>query len=478
MVSPGLEFRNAQRTRRHVDRRLMPFIFLLYLVSYLDRFNIGNAALQMTRELGFSDSVFGLGSGLFFIGYVVLEIPGAILAELWSARKWIARILITWGILASATAFIHSAAQFYWLRFLLGLAEAGFVPGIIVYLSHWYRREDRGKAIALFFAAIPASQVLGGPLAAMMLRIHWLDWSGWRWLLLLEGFPALALGCAALFYLTERPGDAKWLPPEEREWLTNELAREHESISLTRTTHSLCACSAGPEHQVPPRPSGRGLGLSSALGDRRVWLLCAILFMGLNSNYGVSLWLPQMVQRLSTFDVSRVSLIAAIPSLCALPLMLLTGWHSDRTGERIWHTAIPRLVSAAALLASFVSTAAGHLWISVAMLSLATVGFYCSHPGFWPLPNLFLGPAAAAASIGLVNSCGNLGGFFGTYLLGAISDRTGTFGPGLLYLAACSLASGLLVLLVRVLLVRPRGSGAMASAKHADQAVAPPISHT
>jgi MFS transporter, ACS family, tartrate transporter len=447
MAPLGLESGNAQRTRRRVDRRLMPFIFLLYLVSYLDRFNIGNAALQMTRELGFSDSVFGLGSGLFFVSYVALGIPGAVLAELWSARKWIAAILITWGILASATAFIHSAAQFYWLRFSLGLAEAGFVPGIIVYLSHWYRREDRGKAIALFFAAIPASQVLGGPLAAVLLRIHWLDWSGWRWLLLLEGLPAMALGFAALFYLTERPADAKWLPAEEREWLTNELAREHNSIS-------------GPERQAQPRPSGqglgqprpsgRGLGVSSALADPRVWLLCAILFLGLNSNYGVSLWLPQMVQRLSAFDVSRVSLIATIPSLCALPLMLLTGWHSDRTGERIWHTAIPRLVSAASLFLSFVSTAAGHLWISVAMLSLATVGFYCSHPGFWPLPNLFLGPAAAAASIGLINSCGNLGGFFGTYLLGAISDRTGTFGPGLLYLAACSLASGLLVLLVRL----------------------------
>jgi MFS transporter, ACS family, tartrate transporter len=454
MASPRLESRNAQRTRRRVDRRLMPFIFLLYLVSYLDRFNIGNAALQMTRELGFSDSVFGLGSGLFFVSYVALGIPGAVLAELWSARKWIAAILITWGILASATAFIHNATQFYSLRFALGLAEAGFVPGIIVYLSHWYRREDRGKAIALFFAAIPASQVLGGPLAAVLLRIHWLDLSGWRWLLLLEGLPAMALGIAALFYLTERPADAKWLPPEEREWLTNELAREHDSIGW-------------PE---------RG-ALWGALRDSRVWLLCGILFLGLNSNYGVSLWLPQIVQRLSAFDVSRISLIAAIPSLCALPLMLLTGWHSDRTGERIWHTAIPRMVSAAALLASFVSTAAGHLWISVAMLSVATVGFYCSHPGFWPLPNLFLGPAAAAASIGLINSCGNLGGFFGTYLLGAMSDRTGTFGPGLLYLAGCSLASGLLVLLVRL-----RGSGALpiagATAQRADHAAAPPISHT
>jgi sugar phosphate permease len=316
------------------------------------------------------------------------------------------------------------------------------------------------------------------------------------------------LGLAALFHLTERPGDAKWLPREEREWLTNELARENEEgvegglqpPHLCKTGFSLASPKrdSSPASQakacatILPNPTARNVetpqrhsnsppsqakAVWSALGDPRVWLLCAILFLGLNSNYGVSLWLPQMVQRLSAFDVSRVSLIATIPSLCALPLMLLTGWHSDRTGERIWHTAIPRLVSAAALLASFASTAAGHLWISVAMLSLATVGFYCSHPGFWPLPNLFLGPAAAAASIGLINSCGNLGGFFGTYLLGAISDRTGTFGPGLLYLGACSLASGLLVLLVRL-----SGSGALpiagAGAKCADQAAAPPISHT
>lgn len=401
----------------------MPFIFLLYIVSYLDRFNISNAALQMTRELGFSDAVFGFGSGIFFVGYFLLEIPGAILAELWSARKWIARILITWGFVAACTGLIHSAAQFYWMRFVLGVAEAGFVPGILVYLSHWYRPEDRGKAVALFFAAIPASQALGGPIAAVLLKIHWLGLAGWRWLLLLEGIPALALGIATVFYLTERPQEAKWLAPDERDWLIGELKREQAL-----------------------RPS---VSAWKALANPQALLLAAILFFGLNSNYGVSFWLPKMVQRLSKFDVSAVSLIAAIPSLVALPLMLWTGWHSDRTGERIWHTTIPRLLSAAALIVCFFSTAAGHMWLSVAMLSVATIGFYCAHPGFWPLPNVFLGRAAAAASIGLINSFGNLGGLVGPYVLGKLSDRTGSFGPGLLYLAACSLTSGLLVLSVR-----------------------------
>ena len=187
---------------------------------------MSSAGLQMTKELGFSDSVFGLGGGIFFVGYFLLEVPGGILAELWSARKWIARILISWGFLASLTGLVHSAGQFYAIRFFLGVAEAGFVPGVLVYLSHWYRPEDRGKAVALFFAGIPASQVIGGPLAAVLLRIHWLGLGGWRWLLLLEGIPAFVLGIATLFYLTERPQDAKWLPAEERDWLVGELEQE------------------------------------------------------------------------------------------------------------------------------------------------------------------------------------------------------------------------------------------------------------
>jgi len=416
----------GERARRRVNRRLMPFIFLLYIVSFLDRVNISFAGLQMSRELNFSDTVFGFGGGVFFIGYFLLEVPGGLLAEVWSARKWIARILLSWGFVSSATGLIHTTQQFYLARLLLGIAEAGFVPAILVYLSHWYRPADRGRAVAMFFAAIPASQVVGGPIASFLLRIEWMGLSGWRWLLLLEGIPALICGVITLFYLTERPQDARWLPADERDWLTAELAKERP----VRESH------------------GSSLGSAfRALGNPHVLLLSAILFLGLNSNYGVQLWLPQMVQRLSKFDTSTVSLVAAIPSFCALPFMMLTGWHSDRTGERIWHTAIPRLLAGVSLLVCYFVS--GSVWLSVVMLSLATIGFYCAHPGFWPLPNVFLGRAAAAASLGLINSFGNLGGFLGPYILGFLSDRTGGFGPGLLYLAACSTASGLLVLLVR-----------------------------
>ena len=413
----------AERTLGHVNRRLMPYLILLYVVAYLDRVNVGYAGLLMTRELGFSNAVFGLGGGIFFVGYILLEIPGGVLAEVWSARKWMARILLTWGFLASATGLIQTAHQFYWLRFFLGLAEAGFLPALLVYISHWYRPADRGKAIAMFMAGIPASQIIGGPLSALFLKVHWLGYSGWRWLLLLEGAPALILGVATLFFLTERPQDAKWLRPDERDWLVCELERERAE----RVSHA---------------PAWK------ALGNPRVLLLSATLFLGLTATYGISLWMPKMVEKLSAFGVSSVSLIAALPYVVALPVMLATGWHSDRTGERRWHAAIPRLAAGAALaLCVFTSE---HVWVSVAALSVAAAGFYSSHAGFWPIPNMFLGRAAAAASIGLINSCGNLGGFLGPYMIGYLTDKTGGFGASLLFLAACSVASGLLVLRIRL----------------------------
>jgi MFS transporter, ACS family, tartrate transporter len=396
----------------------MPFLFILYVIAYLDRVNVGFAGLRMSKELGFSDAVFGFGGGIFFIGYFLLEIPGTVMVEVWSARKWISRIMISWGLLASATGFIHTAQQFYWIRFFLGLAEAGFFPGLVVYISHWYRPEDRGRAIALFMAAIPTAQVVGAPLSAMLLQVHWMGFGGWRWLLWLEGLPAVVFGVITLFYLTDRPEVAKWLPDNERDWLTNELKRE---VS-TRTSH---------------------VSAWRALCHPGVLLLAAISFLGLTPNYGLSLWLPQMVQRLSVFGVSKVSLIVAIPYLASVPLMLLVGRSSDRTGERRWHTAVPRIASGVALTVCYFTL--GNIWISVFTLSIAIIGFYCAHPGFWPLPNVLLSSTAAAAAIGLINSFGNLGGFVGPYLIGFLTNRTGGFGPSLLVLAGFAYLSGLLV---------------------------------
>ncbi len=406
----------------------MPFLFLLYIVAYLDRVNVGFAGLQMTRELGFSNTVFGFGGGVFFIGYFLLEVPGTMMVEVWSARKWISRIMITWGFLASATGLIHNATEFYWIRFFLGLAEAGFFPGLVVYLSHWYRPEDRGRAIALFMAAIPASQLMGAPVSALLLQVHWLGLGGWRWLLLLEGIPAVILGIATLYYLTDKPADAAWLPSDEKQWLVAELDREKEI-------------------------RGPHIPLWKALCHRDVLILAAISFFGLTPNYGLGLWLPKMVQRLSTFGVSEVSMVAAIPYLLSIPVMLLVGRSSDRTGERRWHTAIPRLVSGFALTAAYF--AGGNVWLNVAMLSLATIGFYSAHPGFWPLPNTLLSRTAAAASIGLINSFGNLGGFVGPYLIGFLSNQSGGFGPALLAMALSAYASGLLAIAVRHRRPRP-----------------------
>lgn len=319
-----------------------------------------------------------------------------------------ARILLTWGFVASATGLIRTPSQFYLVRFLLGLAEAGFLPALLVYISHWHRAEDRGKAIAMFMAGIPASQIIGGPLSAIFLRVDWLGFSGWRWLLLLEGLPALILGVVTIFYLTDSPQDARWLTPEQRDWLVGEL----DSERADRGSHAT---------------------LWTGLADPRVLLLSVSLFFGLTATYGISLWMPKIVERLSSAGVSRVSLIASIPYLVALPAMLIVAWSSDRSGERRWHAAVPRMVAGVALVLCVVWR--DDVWLSVAALAIAASGFYSSHAGFWPIPNMFLGRVAAAASIGLINLSGNVGGFLGPYTVGLLAGKSNTFNSGLLFLS-------------------------------------------
>ncbi|MGA2880303.1 MAG: MFS transporter [Bryobacteraceae bacterium] len=422
----------AERTRRRINRRLMPFLFLLYIIAFLDRINISFAGLDMTRELGFSDRVFGLGSGIFFAGYVLLEIPGSLFVELWSARKWIARIMISWGLIGSLTGLIHTAHQFYWARFILGVAEAGFFPGIVVYLTHWYREQDRARAMAMFMSAIPIAQVVGAPISGALLQIHWLGYSGWRWLLIFEGVPAVIAGVVALFYLTDRPRDARWLPDDERAWIIGELECEVRAKQSARTSV--------------------WQAFWHVFQDRDVILLIAVYFFGSCAQYGFSFWLPKMIQKLSGFGSFEVAMIATLPFLASWPMTLLLGWSSDRTGERRWHTAATYVVLAAGLGGSI--WAGDHIVLGVVMFSLAAIGISARLPAFWALPASLLGGAAAAASIGAINCLGNLGGLVGPYVLGAFSTATGSYSSGIWCLTGASLLAAVLILLVRTKPVR------------------------
>lgn len=407
----------------------MPFLFLLYVVAYIDRINISFASLQMTGALGFSDKVFGLGSGIFFVGYVALGIPGALLVERWSARKVMTATMLVWGCVASATGLIHTESQFYAMRVLLGVTEAAFFPGVITYLGHWFRGADRAKAVAMFMIAIPASQVIASPISAMLLNVHWLGLAGWRWLLLLEGAPAVICGIASWMYLTDRPRQANWLDADQRDWLEAELARERQQAAS----------------HAPVSPWG-------ILWHRDVLLCAAAYFGGTAANYGFSLWLPKILQRLEGLSNTETALLSAIPAVVAIPVMLMTGWLSDRADERRWHAAVPRLIAGVALAALAIQTAATQsagVELALALLSIAFAGIVAAYPPLWAIPSTTLGPVAAAASIGLINSLGNLGGFAGPSLVGFFSDRNGNYLGGLWVMVVSLAVSAICVLLVR-----------------------------
>jgi MFS family permease len=411
----------SDRARHRIAHRLLPFLFILYVIAFLDRMNIGAAALQMPHDLGFSEGVVGLGAGIFFFGYFLLEIPGALIAECWSARRWIARIMISWGLMTALMAFIHTARQFYLVRFLVGAAEAGFLPGVIVYLTHWFRYQDRAKAVAFFYAANPLSYVVGSPLAGVFMGLTWLGMRGWRWLFILEGIPAIAFGFITIWYLTDWPTEAKWLPEEERDWITQELKRESEAKK-----HSF--------------------RIREALGNRDVILLTLCYFGAMTGSYGIAFWLPTILKRLSGQSDFRVTLMAALPYVAAFVTQQVNGWHSDKTGERRWHAAVPVFVCGLAL--AFAVAFQGRLVLSLLLFVVAGGAFYGFQPVFWAVPTSFLSESAAAASIGLINSVGNLGGFVGPMVIGYLVSRTHSFSWGLLYLVVSLFASGSLMLAV------------------------------
>jgi MFS transporter, ACS family, tartrate transporter len=411
----------AQRARHRTARRLLPFLFILYVIAFLDRMNVGAAALQMPHDLGFNPSVIGFGAGIFFWGYFLLEIPGALIVERWSARRWIARIMISWGLVTALMAAIHTAHQFYLVRFLVGAAEAGFLPGVIVYLTHWFRYEDRAKAVAFFYAANPLSYVIGSPLAGVLLGLSWLGLRGWRWLFILEGIPAIVFGVITIRYLTDWPAEAKWLPEDEKAWIIEQLKREKEAKK-------------------------RSYKIWEALRRRDVILLTLCYFGAMTGSYGIAFWLPTILKRLSGQSDLRVTLMAALPYVAAFVTQQVNGWHSDRTRERRWHAAVPVFVCGLAL--GFAVLFRGNLALSLALFVVAGGSFYGFQPVFWAVPTLFLSESAAAASIGLINSVGNLGGFVGPMVMGYLAKRTHSFSAGLLYLVASLFASGILMLIV------------------------------
>jgi MFS transporter, ACS family, tartrate transporter len=415
----------AASARQKISRRLIPFVFLLYITSFIDRVNVSFAGLDMTRDLHFSNEVFGFGAGIFFVGYSLLEIPGAMLAEVWSSRKWIAAIMMVWGVLAALTGLIQNAAQFNAIRFFLGLAEGGFFPAVVVYLTHWFRQEDRGKAVAMFMAAIPVSNAVGAPIAGYLLGIHWLDISGWRWLLILEGVPAFIGGLVTIFYLTDWPKDAHWLAPEERQWISGELEREAHEKKTTR----------------------RHMGILETLRQPIVLALAISYFLINTSGYGLNIWLPKMVEKFQGLSRMQISLVSAIPYAASIPIMLLVAWHSDRTGERKWHAAWSAIAAGAGLALS--QAVGGVPALAICGFSIAYMGIMSYYPTYWALPTRFLSDRQAAASFGFVNLIANFGGFTGPYMVGFLTDKTGTYVAGVLFLVSTGIVSGLILMFLR-----------------------------
>ncbi len=411
----------AQRTSRRIARRLIPFLFLLYIIAFLDRMNVSAAALEMPRDLGFSDKVVGFGAGIFFIGYLVLQIPGALIAEKLSARKWIAWVMVAWGALTLLMAWIHTPREFYIVRFFVGVAEAGFFPAVVVYLTHWFRSADRAKALAGFYAAMPLSYVVGSPIAGVLLGIKWLGLHGWRWLFILEGVPAIVMGFVALRYLTDWPREADWLGADEREWIGGEIEREHEAKQRLRS-----------------------FTISQALLDPRVIVLTLCYFCAVSGSYGVGFWLPTILKRLSRKSDLIVTLLAALPYVAGFLTQQFNGWHSDRTRERRLHAALPVLLSGTALF--FAVASGSNVLLSVTFFTMVGAAYYAFQPTFWAVVTEYLSGSAAAASIGLINSIGNLGGFVGPIMLPFLETRTRSFSLGLLYLVGSFLLSGVLML--------------------------------
>jgi MFS transporter, ACS family, tartrate transporter len=411
-----------KRVLRKITLRIVPFVMLLYFIAFIDRVNIGFAALTMNKELGFSPTVFGLGAGIFFLGYFLFEVPSNLVLDKVGARIWIARVMITWGLISGAMAFVQGPNSFYTLRFLLGAAEAGFFPGIILYLSYWFPARQRAAVTAIFMAAAPLSTVLGSPVSGALLEMHGLlGLSGWQWMFIVEAVPALILGVVVLFYMTDRPEKAKWLCDDERRWLVNTMNAEAANKAGT-ASHSVW----------------------HGLVDLRVIALSLVYFGTSAGLYTLGIWAPQIIKEFGLSSL-QVGFLNALPGIVAVVAMVLWARHSDRTGERTWH------VVGACVLASLGLMFAGFAGTVLAVLlalTLVNIGISAAKPPLWSMPTMFLSGSAAAAGIATINSIGNLGGFVGPAMIGWIKDLTGSFQGGLYFVAGLLVLSAVLTLVL------------------------------
>ena len=403
--------------------KLIPFLLVLYIISFLDRVNVGFAKLQMSADIGLSDAVFGLGAGIFFIGYAACEIPSNLLLQRFGARFWIARILVVWGIISVCFMFVTTPAQFLTLRFLLGIAEAGFYPGIVLYLTYWFPSKLRSQVCALFFIGIPIAGFIGGPLSGFIMKsmagVHGL--SGWQWLFLLEGAPAIIAGVVTYFYLSNGPRDAKWLTANERNIIVPALEAE----------------------EAAHRAMGHGHRLVDALASPKVWLLAITNFTLLGGIYGISFWMPQIVKDLGVQDVFMNGVVNSIPFAVACAAMVIVGRSSDRTRERKWHIIVCATIGALGLIGG--ATLTGTPALALASLSLALAGALASITVLWVLPSALLTGAAAAGGIALMATIGNLGGYVAPYILGLAKEATGRLDFGLFVMSAAMILGALLV---------------------------------
>lgn len=412
---------------RKVAWRLMPLLLVCYIVAYLDRVNVGFAKLQMMSALGFSDVVYGMGAGIFFIGYFIFEVPSNIILHKVGARMWIGRIMISWGILSAAMMYVSSEPMFYVMRFLLGVAEAGFFPGIILYLTYWYPSQRRGRITALFMTGIALAGVIGGPLSGYIMKMFdgAQGLAGWQWMFLLEGVPSVILGVIVIIMLDDSIADAKWLSEEERAVLASNIQAEVQD-----------------KHDE---------SIMKIFSSGRVWLMAAIYFNFVMGIYGISFWLPTIIKAMGIADPLEIGMMSAIPYGVAVVVMLLVAKNADRMRERRWHVAIPGLCGAAGLLLAV-------FWsqdtvLAMVALTLATAGILTTLPMFWSLPTAFLTGTGAAAGIAMINSLGNLSGFSSPYAFGWLKQATGSTDAGMYLLAGCVVLGSILTLLVPAKLV-------------------------